>query len=200
MLQHLIHRAIESWVERGRNRDLLKEDGAYVLRYGTRFRIQHIVNSCIFVFFFIFGLITSHLGILENPRLEMFYLLFFGGLAVLASIYLTYVLTSRVEISDESVSVRCFGLTISTCARDQLVSAYKSPVHESVVLRRVDGKKTRISTHFDGLTALVAWLSMRPRSALTDSIRDWMAREAPDLAETSDGCEGERICQKPLGD
>ncbi len=107
----------------------------------------------------------------------------FGGLTVFAGIYLTYALASRVDINDERVSVRCFGMTISTCDKDELASAYKSSLHESVVLQRADGKKTRISTQYDGLRALVAWLWQCTDSTLTDSIRDWMLKEAPDVGE-----------------
>ncbi len=185
MLQQAIQQAIESWVEGGRNRGLLREDNTLVLRYGKRFRVQSFVNLCIFAFFFGFGVVTIQLGIIGNPKFEMVYLCMFGGLTAFSMIYFTYAQTSLVNVTDNQVSVRCFGLTISTCNKNELATAYKSPIHESVVLQRRDGRKTRISTQFDGLRALVAWLYLCPSDALTESIRNWMLDEAPDLGEQS---------------
>jgi hypothetical protein len=189
MVQQAIQQAIESWVERGRDRGVLREGDTLVLRYGKRFRLQHLVNLGIFAFFFGFGIVTIRLGIIANLKFEIFYLCMFGGLTAFASVYFTYAQTSRVCITDNQVSVRCFGMTISYCRKDELASAYKSPVHESVVLRDTAGKKTRVSTQFDGLRALVAWLYLCPNEALADSIRDWMLTEAPDLGEPSDAPE-----------
>ncbi len=105
-----------------------------------------------------FRVVTIQLGIIGNPKFEMVYLCMFGGLTAFSMIYFTYAQTSHVNVTDNQVSVRCFGLTISTCNKNELATAYKSPIHESVVLQRRDGRKTRISTQFDGLRALVAWL------------------------------------------
>lgn len=189
MLEQLIQKAIDAWTERGRNRGLLKRDNCYVLCYSRRFRFRHSTPVCSFAFFFILAWHSIRRGLVVNPNIQVFYLLLFGALTLLAGIYAIYALTSRVDISDERVSVRSFGLTISTCSKAELELAYKSPAHPSIILKRADGKKTRISTKFDGLRALVAWLWLRPASTLSDSIRDWMRTEAPDLYQPTDARE-----------
>lgn len=132
---------------------------------------------------FFFGL--AALLVLQGDRTTTILLClgFFALLTVFSTIYVTYAFTSRVIIDDASVVVRCFGMAISECTAETLSTAYKSPIHESVVLQSRNGQKTRISTQLDGLRSLVAWLRLRPKDTLSDSIVLWMEAEAPDLDE-----------------
>lgn len=181
MVQQAIQHAVESWVENGRERDVIEDGGTFVLRYGRRFKMQHIAVLAIFAFFFGLGIVLLLLG--DRTMTTFACVGFFGLLTVFSTIYVTYVFTSCVIIGDTRVIVRCFGVAISECTAETLSRAYRSPVHESVVLQSRDGSKTRISTQFDGLRALVAWLWLRPPGTLTDSIVIWMEAEAPDMGE-----------------
>ncbi len=181
MVQQAIQAALESWVEKGRERDAIRDGRTFVLRYGRRFKLQHVGILTIFAFFF--GLATVLVLHGERATPILLCLGFFALLTIFSTIYVAYAFTSRVIIDDASVVVRCFGMVISECTAEMLSTAYKSPIHESVVLQSRNGKKTRISTQFDGLRSLVAWLWLRPRDTLTDSIVSWMEAEAPDLDE-----------------
>lgn len=184
MVQQAIQLALESWVENGRERDAIKEGHTFVLRYGSRFKLQHVATLAVFAFFFGLAAVLVQQGDLTTMTLLCLGL--FALLTVFSTIYVTYAFTSRVIISNTLVVVRCFGVTISECTAESLSTAYKSPTHESVVLQSHNGRKTRISTQYDGLRSLVAWLRLRPRDTLDESIITWMKREAPDLGEPSD--------------
>lgn len=183
MVQQAVQAALESWVEKGRERDAISDGRTFVLRYGRRFKLQHVGILTIFAFFF--GL--AAVLVLQDDRTTAILLClgFFALLTVFSTIYVVYAFTSRVIIDDTRVVVRCFGMAISECAAETLATAYKSPIHESVVLQSNNGKKTRISPQFDGLRSLVAWLWLRPKDTLADSIVSWMEAEAPDLDEPS---------------
>lgn len=184
MLQHAIQVALERWVENGRERDAINDGRTFVLRYGRRFKLQHVGILAVFAFSFGLGVVLLLQG---DPATETTACLgLFGLLTAFSAIYVTYAFTSRVVVDDTRVTVRCFGMTISECTAETLSTAYRSPVHESVVLQSRDGRKTRISTQFDGLRSLVAWLRLRPPDTLADSVVSWMEAEAPDMDEPSE--------------
>lgn len=181
MLELEIQEALEAWVERGRQREAIAENGLFVLRYGRRFRLQCLGNLGGFVLPFCFGLLVIPIGGGDRSWFEVVFLYLFGAMSCVAAVYLTYVLTSRVDIAEDSVTVRCFGRIRSECHRSDLMSAYKSLGYASVVLVQADGKKTRISTQLDGLGALFFWLCRCPVEVLTDSIRAWMVKQLLEL-------------------
>lgn len=190
MVQQAIQQALETWVENGRDREAIVAGRAFVLRYGSRFKLQCFLFLAIFAFFFGIGLVVMQQGGVGDPAANLACVVLFGCLTAFSSIYVAYALTIRVEIDDAGVTVVCFGRTISQCKTEMIESAYKAPLHASVVLRKHDGTKTRISTQLDGLRALVAWLQLRPEGVLNDSILSWMETEAPDLIEPPDARDG----------
>lgn len=184
MVQQAIVAAIESWVENGRQRDAIRDGRTFVLRFGRRFKLVQLANFAIFFFGFGLGIVVLLQG--DRTAIILLSVALGGLLSVLSATYVIYLFTSRVIIDDTRVVVRCFGMAISECTAETLSTAYKSSKHRSIVLQCQSGKKTRISTQFDGLQSLVAWLRLRPQSTLTGSIIYWMAAEAPDLDEPSD--------------
>ena len=176
----MIGQAIESWIERGRRREVPSENGTSMLRYGNRFRFFVAINVCLYGCALTAGLITIGFAT-EHLLTHWLVLAAFGVLALLASISFCYVQTCRVEVCDDKVTVYCFGWTYSVCHREKIVTAYKSRVDGSLVLVSSYGRKTRVSPRLDGLKALVRWLMLCPEMVLTDSILDWMRSESPEF-------------------
>lgn len=181
----MITEAIESWIDRGRRKEVRSSNGTSTLRYGPRFRTAFALVFCAMSCGLIAGLLGTGFAT-ERLFSHWMILIVLGTFALFAATYLAYTLTCRVEIREDSVSVYSFGFTNSVCHSVQIVTAYKSRVHDSLVLVSSHGKKTRVSTRLDGLKALVQWLSLRPESVLTESVLDWMHAESPEFGEQWD--------------
>jgi hypothetical protein len=183
MLQYHIQQAIERWIEAGRHRDAIRDCGFFVLRYSARFRNTQLLNLAFFTIFLIFGFVGIRMGLVNNWKTKALFLTVFSFATGLSLIYVVYVVTSLVTIDNERIQVRCFGRTISRCARENVTRVYRSKSHPSLVIVDNTGKKTRISTQFDGLRAVVAWLAFLPDDVLDESTRKWMYNEEQDPDE-----------------
>ncbi len=186
MLQYYIQQTIERWIEAGRIRDVIRDDHVFILRYGSRFRNIHLLNWVCFSTFLVLGAVGILLGLVVNWKTVLLFLTVFTLATLLSSIYVLYVVTSRVTINNDTIKVNCFGRTISECTRQNVGRTYRSTAHPSIVIVDKAGKKTRISTQFDGLGAAVAWLSLLSDELLDDSIRKWMREEDQVLGEVDE--------------
>jgi hypothetical protein len=176
-LQFEIQQALEKWIEAGRHREAIREDEMFILRYSSRFRSSHLMNLAVFAAALTLGIAAIRFGFVVEWKMILLFSCIFSLAALLCAIYVVYVFTSRVTIERDRVQVYCFWRMHAMCTRENVSRAYRSSSHPSLVIVDKAGKKTRISTQFDGMRALVAWFAFLPDETLDEGIRKWMHDE-----------------------
>jgi hypothetical protein len=96
-----------------------------------------------------------------------------GPMTLLSLVLALYALTHRVTISPHDLRCRTLGIDYASVQWADLRTAYRAPIHDSLVLVPKKGRKIRISIYLDGLSALAECLCKHTPGVADRSFIDW---------------------------
>jgi hypothetical protein len=189
MIQHLlshwlsrkVEKRVDGWVNSGQQPDrAVAMDGERVrMAFSLRYRL-HMIALCI-GFGSVFALTCWLCAVAPGKDIGAASLCLgiLGLLFLFSAMLALHSLTAQVIISPQRLIVRAFFIDYASTDWDNVRSAYRSPVHASIVLVTSSGRRIRISTKLDGLHAMIAPLGRLKAGSIDRSIADWIISGEP---------------------
>jgi len=164
---------IDYWVEAGRRNAPIEDAGAFVLRFGNRYRLRAIAHAIVFVFF---SSIAAYHFVIEPPGLSLG-IMYFGLLfpLTLFSVYsVINVATYKIKLSHDGFLLHRLFFSDIYVAWASVTSVRWYRTTSTILVTSGKRQRVQISTDLDGMYAFAELLNQTPPETRDLSVVDWM--------------------------